>query len=483
MLRESFGDRYDLPKSRHKVITGAPENINRWLKASGLWLLALFSIAYTYHLIFEEIIGLGFVTHALLQFGMLWMVCLMVLLMGCAVFLVRRRSHRLLKILELSERGITLGRFQDSASEAVDYLITWKEISCVEEASIAGGNSVLRIGSKFNITYKLSYENAFGWVKREDLIDSLLLYAPQAKMNLSLPLEQEVSRQLSYTSIWLENFERTGRRRRLGPLEPGERLNENRYEVLRQIGAGGQGKTYVARVLDNTMPHYFEGEVVLKEYVLPNMVSDLRAGGRSSYAEEAMILSKLDHPNIVKIFDSFEEDYRGYLVLEYVRGASMRAQVETSGVCPEGVAREIGLSLCSILSFMHSQNPPIVHGDITPENVMVNNELIKLIDFTVAQAYKQERKSRLAGKKGFVAPEQFEGLTMPESDIYSAGCTLYFILSGLEPDGPQSFTLAQIGAPVSEGMSRIVQKCMFADLERRYSTASQLEHDLSCLEI
>lgn len=481
MLRDSFKDEYPQAK-KHKIVTGAPEDYRRWfILPVIIFLLMLYCIFESQYFFYNlELVAL--LAKSVHAFFIPWLSSLVVLAIGCAFYLYRRKQYRRLKILEVSERGVTLGRLKDQASEAVDFLITWKEITSVTETATSSAKQPsLTIKSKLNISFKLTHENAFGWVKREDLIDGLLRWAPQAELQMVLPLEQETSKQLSYTSLWLENFECTGRRKRLGPLEDGDKLNDNQYQVIRQIGEGGQGKAYVARVLDKTLPHSSVEEVILKEYVLPNMLSALRDLGRN-YSDEAMILSKLDHPNIVKIFDSFEEDYRGYLVLEYVKGASMRTQVESSGLCPERFAIEIAMKLSEVLAYMHEQTPPIIHGDVTPENIMVHKGAIKLIDFTVAHPYRGERKTRLVGKRGYIAHEQFKGLTLPQSDLYSLGCTLYFILSGKEAEDTESLSLIDIGAPVSEGMSKIVSKCMQDNLENRYASANELRADLMQLK-
>lgn len=226
--------------------------------------------------------------------------------------------------------------------------------------------------------------------------------------------------------------------------------------------------------------------MVLKEYVLPTRTAGadklVESKARNYYVSEALILQSLDHPAIMKIFDSFEEDFNGFLVLEYVKGTSMRSNMAVHGICPGPQAVRIAIELCDILIYMHGLTPPVIHGDVTPENIIVAPDgTVKLIDFTVAHKCLGERKTRVAGKRGYVAPEQFAGQTLPQSDIYSLGCTLFFLLSGNECNGEEDeFALNFYANKMQAGpaMRSIVCKCMAENLEDRYISVASLKKDL-----
>jgi serine/threonine-protein kinase len=136
------------------------------------------------------------------------------------------------------------------------------------------------------------------------------------------------------------------------------------------------------------------------------------------------------------------------------------------------------------MSYMHSFSPAIIHGDLTPENLILKKDgTVCVIDFTVAHFYSKERKSKVCGKEGYVAPEQYSGYDSPQSDIYSIGCTLYFMLTALDCE---TLTQPIIGtqspaARVSEEMKRILTKATAKDVSERYIDCVALEADLISL--
>ncbi|MBS2008568.1 MAG: serine/threonine protein kinase [Cyanobacteria bacterium SZAS TMP-1] len=487
MLKDTFRDEdAKVTNKEHKVIVSLPDDYSKLFIAAGVALIPLWFTA-TFILILRRSIDLTSAISAIfVHFWPLWLVCSIILATGITFFLLHRREHRRLKLLDISAHGLSLGRLEDRASEAFEYMVTWKEIKSVEELPmLEPGKSWIVINSNLNVSFKLSNENAFCWVAREDLMDGLIRYAPQAELKLNAEGHSNVTRDISYTNLWLETLDASGKRKRMGPLDNGDRIGDGKYEIIREIGAGGQGRAYLANVRDQTLPFSDEKQVVLKEYVLPTLMVSLRAQAleRNYYSDEALILSKVNHPGIMKIFDSFEEDYRGYLVLEYVRGTDMRTQVGRHGRCPESQAVRIALELCEIVAYMHGLSPPIIHGDITPENIIVQqNGLIKLIDFTVAHEFVGERKSRVAGKQGYVAPEQYEGQTLPQSDIYALGCTLFYLLSARERDGLDDPNLLALGISVSPALNEIVGRCVSESLEKRYARAEELQRDLQQLQ-
>jgi serine/threonine-protein kinase len=293
-------------------------------------------------------------------------------------------------------------------------------------------------------------------------------------------------RDLTYTNLWLEELDTAGKRKRTRPLDTGDKVGDGGYEIIKQLGAGGQGRAYLVKILDQSLAFAQHEVVVLKEYVLPTKTASadnlVEMQARNYYVSEALILETLDHPAIMKIFDSFEEDFNGFLVLEYVQGTSMRSHMAVHGICPEPQAVRIAIELCDILLYMHGLAPPVIHGDVTPENIIVTPDgTVKLIDFTVAHKFIGERKTRLAGKRGYVAPEQYAGQTLPQSDIYSLGCTLFFLLSGTECNGEEDESALNFHAnkmDAGPAMRSIVAKCMANDLEERYSSVVNLKRDL-----
>lgn len=429
---------------------------------------------------------------------------------GCYIFYSYRLKHRLLTILDINENGLSIGRLADRAAGSVEYLVSWKEIGSVEEkikADKAGHNSGhgsgfgagfrkahsddhsqgwLSINSKLDVSFRLTLDNAFRWISRESLIDGLIKYAPQAELKLSDHSADHNSPMTRYTSLWLENLA-AGKRKRVVALAPADILQEGKFKIIKQLGQGGQGRAYLATTEDAAIramdSEHKDGKVVLKEYVLPIQISATEPNSESEHRDyftsEAKILAMLDHPNIVQLLDCFQEDFRGYLVLEYVRGDSIRDLIARKGTLSELEALPIALCLSDALSYLQSFSPPIIHGDISPENAMIDSlDRTKLIDFTVAHQFKDERQTTLFGKAGFLAPEQYKGYNLPASEIYALGATIYFMLSGQDPQPLEPVSLHESGVAVSDQFNSIVSKAMAMELANRYQSAAELHSEL-----
>ncbi len=487
MLRDKFNYEQPLVNKKHEVIGCAPENYKRLFISLAVVIFPVWFLLIIANSMRSTVDIFGSAMAVGAQFWLLWMLGFLMVIGGGTYAFIHRKQHRRLQILDISNDGISLGRLEDRASEAFDYTIRWGEIRSIEEVPmLEHGKTWLFINSALNVTFKLSSDNAFRWVGRDDLIDGLIKHSSQAELHLLSGEHGSVMRDLTYTSLWLEELDAAGKRKRMRPLDSGDKVGDGAYEIIKQLGAGGQGRAYLAKILDQTLLFAPHEVVVLKEYVLPTKTASadklVEMQARNYYVSEALILQTLDHPAIMKIFDSFEEDFNGFLVLEYVKGTSMRTHMAVHGVCPEPQAVRIAIELCDILIYMHGLTPPVIHGDVTPENIIVAPDgAVKLIDFTVAHKFIGERKTRVAGKRGYVAPEQYAGRTLPQSDIYSMGCTLFFLLSGAECNGEEDqFALNYYANKMDVGpaMRSIVAKCMAEDLDERYSSVANLKKDL-----
>lgn len=230
----------------------------------------------------------------------------------------------------------------------------------------------------------------------------------------------------SYTKFWLDNMNSL-KRSREEELPAGTLLNQGEYEIVGRVATGGQAKIYEA--LSPT------GPVILKEFVLPvNAGMEVRQRSFSAVKREAELLSSLDHPMIVKLLSNFVEDHRAYLVLEMVKGESLKRLVERNGPLSSASVISIASKVLKLLSYLHGLSPPLVHRDISPDNLMYYGEdEIKLIDFNVAREMESGATRTVVGKHNYMAPEQFKGRANPQSDLYSLGATLYFLKTGKEP--------------------------------------------------
>ena len=236
----------------------------------------------------------------------------------------------------------------------------------------------------------------------------------------------------SYTELWLQALTAPPKRERLKPLIPEAVLHDDTYQIICDIGAGGQGFAYLATDMKT------HRKVVLKEYLLPIFVDmESRRRAISHFEMEARTLQSLQSEQIVKLLDFFIEDHRAYLVLEHIDGESLKQLVERIGPLKTHNVLQLASQMCDILRYLHGLTPPLVHRDFTPDNLILRPDgKLKLIDFNVAQKVDNESTftGTIVGKQSYLPPEQFRGMACPASDIYALGCCLFYLLVGHEPE-------------------------------------------------
>ncbi len=232
----------------------------------------------------------------------------------------------------------------------------------------------------------------------------------------------------SYTEIWEEELGRRFHATSFVPLEPDRRLRDGRLKVVRQLAFGGFSAIYLAQKEGNEL-------VVLKEAVVPaNSDQAAKKAAQEYLAKEAQILAGLSHPQIAKVLDVFVEDSRHYLLLEYVHGQDLRQLVKQHGAQSGEKVLAWAIDLAKILSYLHGQEHPVIHRDLTPDNIVLRNDgTIVLIDFGAANEFIGTATGTLIGKQAYIAPEQLRGKAIPQSDFYALAGTLYFLLTAKDP--------------------------------------------------
>jgi len=216
---------------------------------------------------------------------------------------------------------------------------------------------------------------------------------------------------------------------------------EQRYRVIKEIGRGGMGVVYQA--LDSAL----EREVALKE--LPTHLTAQPEFARR-FKQEARMLGRLSHPNIVQVYDLVEDGERLWIAMELVKGGTLADAIERSGgsiAVPR--ALELAQQIAAGLAYAHSQG--VIHRDIKPINVLLTQEeggTAKITDFGLAKHVASSvhtQEGTLLGSARYMSPEQAAGrATDARSDIYSFGITLYEMLAGRTPfEGEIAAVLAQ----------------------------------------
>jgi len=312
---------------------------------------------------------------------------------------------------------------------------------------------------------------------RLNFIRALRTNVPNERINAKLLAHETFGEVPSYTALWLENLH-GGRDTETGVLPEGVKLADGRYLVVKRLGSGGQAVVYdavencsgetmhrspsetspggaggspasggknAAPTVDHELTHsgaINSGAInsgaccVLKEFVLPVRGGrEIKRRAIQNIQREANLLQSFDHKNIVGYKDLFIEGSRAYLVMERIFGETLRKKVVNSGKLSATQVIDLALQMCELLEFLHGSDPPVIHRDFTPENLMLTEDgHLKLIDFNVAHRLESSSTRTVVGKHAYVPPEQFRGKPTAQSDIYALGATMYFLLTGEDPE-------------------------------------------------
>ncbi len=259
------------------------------------------------------------------------------------------------------------------------------------------------------------------------------------------------------------------------------------YQILKTLGKGGMGTTYLA--LDTTETKILAPRLLVLKEMNADMAGIDKA--RELFEREASILSKLNHPGIPKYYDFFLENDRKYLAMELVHGQNLEHLILQTGPIAPQQAIDWGIQLCEILSYIHSLKPPVVHRDVKPANLMVRNldNRLLLLDFgAVKELENMQEATRIGAEGGYMAPEQNRGQPCPQSDIYAVGPTLIFWLTGEVPlkyyscvNDEFRFHTAKIPT-ITPQLGQVIERASAPKLRDRFSTAGELARALAdCL--
>ncbi len=233
---------------------------------------------------------------------------------------------------------------------------------------------------------------------------------------------------LSQVKVWEEELARRFNATSFVPLEPDRELCGGTIKVVRQLAFGGLSAIYLAQ-------HNKMNMVVLKEAVVPaNADKATREKAEEHFIREARFLMKLDHSNIAKVMGHFREDGRDYMILEYIQGQDLRQYIKQHGPQAENMVTGWAMQVANIMQYLHSQEPPVLHRDLTPDNLVLDHDgSVVLIDFGAANQFVGTATGTLVGKQAYMAPEQLRGKATTASDVYSLAATMFYWLTGKDP--------------------------------------------------
>ena len=279
-------------------------------------------------------------------------------------------------------------------------------------------------------------------------------------------------------------------------VDDGSRILAGRYEVGELIGRGGMAEVHIGH--DTRL-----GRTVAIKILRSDLARDPSFQAR--FRREAQAAASLNHPAIVAVYDTGEDTYTEttgavahvpFIVMEYVEGHTVRDILRDGQAVPIEEAIEITAGVLSALEYSHHAG--IVHRDIKPANVMLTpTGAVKVMDFGIARALADSaatmtQTQAVIGTAQYLSPEQARGETVDaRSDLYSAGCLLFELLTGRPPfigDSPVAVAYqhvreiapapSSVASDVPEVLDRITAKALAKERDARYSSAAEFRADL-----
>ena len=276
-----------------------------------------------------------------------------------------------------------------------------------------------------------------------------------------------------------------------------------KYKLVRLIASGGMAEVYLARQAGAAG---FEKLVCLKR-ILPHLARDRQFVGM--FLNEARLAARLDHPNIVSIFDLGEANGNYFIAMEFIDGPSLRAVAKRAHERGERLPIAEVVKIVSMaaggLHYAHDLAGPdgkplgLVHRDISPDNILVHrNGMAKVVDFGIAKAANSSGMTRtgtLKGKVAYMPPEQLRGDALDRrTDVFALGVVLYEMLGGKRPwegdsevsligrmmtEDPQPLSVPRPEAPA--GLVAVLERALAKDRDARYASCHDLQADLDAL--
>jgi len=275
----------------------------------------------------------------------------------------------------------------------------------------------------------------------------------------------------------------------------------NKYVIEKVLGVGGFGITYYAKhtKLDKyyaIKEFFINGFCVRstqsKDVHLQGITEEKFNSYKQKFEDEGKTLAKIDHQNVVKVIDTFEENNTSYIVMQFVEGVTLQQLVEQKGKLDYETAVNYIAQIAEAVGYIHSLTPPILHRDISPDNVIITpaNKIV-LIDFGSAREFINNQTQDFTAilKKGYAPLEQYAVTSRKGaySDIYSLGAVFYFALTGKKPmEAPERTVEDKDNMPepkfldtsIPDDANRTILKAMALKPENRHQDIKEFMDDL-----
>ena len=265
--------------------------------------------------------------------------------------------------------------------------------------------------------------------------------------------------------------------------QPGQPF-DGRYRVLGRLGVGGMATVYLAE--DSSLGRKVALKVMAERYAEDGEFVE-------RFRREAQAAARLNHPNIIAVYDRGEADGRPYIAMEYLQGRTLKQVIQKEGPLPPERAIAVAMQVLSGLRYAHEHG--VVHRDVKPHNVLVGDDgRIKVTDFGIAHAGDPQMTEvgSIVGTAQYLSPEQARGRSVgPQTDVYSLGVVLYEMLAGRVPfEGDSSVAIAMqhvsdeppplrsLVPDVPESLALVVAHSMLKEPDQRYGSADEFSADL-----
>lgn len=259
-----------------------------------------------------------------------------------------------------------------------------------------------------------------------------------------------------------------------------------RYAIVRKIAQGGQSAVYLAQDT-----YHNDAERAIKEMSESQIEPEKRQQAINDFIRESHMLQSLHHPSLAKVYDLFiDENNKYYLVMEFVPGHNLEDELvlyRRAALDWEDVTRW-GITLADTLSYLHSNNPPIIYRDLKPANVMLLPDgSVKLIDFGIARwLHPMRMKDTMQlGTDGYAPLEQYSSRSEPRSDLYALGASLYHLLTGRVPEpaplrmaGHNLKSIRDYNPRTPEVVEQVINKALSLQPQERFRDAERMREAL-----
>ncbi len=332
----------------------------------------------------------------------------------------------------------------------------------------------------------LDFERKRQFNKAEAVFNYMASFEPNYK---DLPQRISRSKQMAETVIFGGSSGRSNESTLLLKDDGVEKPMLGRYQVEKELGKGAMGVVYLGR--DPKISRV----VAIKTMALSDAFdADELIEVKARFFREAETAGRLNHPNIVTIYDAGEEHDLAYIAMEFLKGEDLTPYTNADNLLPVSQVLEIMIKVADALDYAHASH--VVHRDIKPANIMVQLDtgMVKVTDFGIARITdaSKTKTGLVLGTPGYMSPEQLSGKKIDgQSDLFSLGVTLYSLLTGELPFTADSIAalmykisnephmdIRQIKPTLTEDLATVVNKLLEKNAQNRYQTGKEVAENL-----